>query len=62
VNAFVAGFIGNPPMNLLPGRLASDANGGASVVAGGTLRLVTPALHCDRRATARSPSAFARRR
>jgi ABC-type sugar transport system ATPase subunit len=45
VNAFVAGFIGNPPMNLLPGRLASDANGGASVaVAGGTLRLVTPAL------------------
>ncbi len=36
-SAFVAGFIGNPPMNLLPGRLVAD---GASVaVAGGTLQI-----------------------
>jgi ABC-type sugar transport system ATPase subunit len=41
-NAFVAGFIGNPPMNLLPGRLVADASGGTQVaVAGGTLALAT---------------------
>jgi multiple sugar transport system ATP-binding protein len=27
-NAFIAGFIGNPPMNLFPARLAGDAAGG----------------------------------
>src|SRR5204863_4749938 len=30
-NTFVAGFIGNPPMNLFPTRLAADANGRLSV-------------------------------
>jgi multiple sugar transport system ATP-binding protein len=34
-NAFVAGFIGNPPMNLLPGRIVA----GAIEVAGGRLPL-----------------------
>jgi ABC-type sugar transport system ATPase subunit len=39
-NAFVAGFIGNPPMNLLPGRVAPAPDGGAAVaLAAGTLRL-----------------------
>jgi multiple sugar transport system ATP-binding protein len=39
-NAFVAGFIGNPPMNLLPGRIVASTNGGGAVqVAGGTLPL-----------------------
>ena len=41
-SAFVAGFIGNPPMNLLPGRLLPDASGGAAVsVSGGTLRIAS---------------------
>jgi ABC-type sugar transport system ATPase subunit len=41
-NAFVAGFIGNPPMNLLPGRIVTGAHGGSAVaVAGGTLPLAT---------------------
>jgi ABC-type sugar transport system ATPase subunit len=39
-SAFVAGFIGNPPMNLLPGRLIREPSGRALVgVAGGTLPL-----------------------
>jgi ABC-type sugar transport system ATPase subunit len=39
-NRFVAGFIGSPPMNLLPGRVRPDASGRASVlVAGQTLAL-----------------------
>jgi ABC-type sugar transport system ATPase subunit len=39
-NRFVAGFIGSPPMNLLPGHLRPDAGGGVSVlVAGQTLAL-----------------------
>ncbi len=36
-SAFVAGFIGNPPMNILPGQVAGD--GTSVAVAGGTLRL-----------------------
>jgi sn-glycerol 3-phosphate transport system ATP-binding protein len=36
---FVAGFIGSPPMNLIPGRLAAD---GASVEADGDTRLKLP--------------------
>jgi ABC-type sugar transport system ATPase subunit len=44
VNAFVAGFIGNPPMNLLPGRLVADTGGASVAVAGGTLRLAAPAV------------------
>ncbi len=40
LNTFVAGFIGNPPMNLLPGRVASAGEGWfAATVAGGTLAI-----------------------
>ncbi len=39
-NVFVAGFIGNPPMNLFPTRLSSDAAGGCVVSVGDqTLRV-----------------------
>jgi multiple sugar transport system ATP-binding protein len=39
-NVFVAGFIGNPPMNLFATRLSSDATGGRAVSVGGqTLRV-----------------------
>jgi ABC-type sugar transport system ATPase subunit len=34
-NAFVAGFIGNPPMNLFPARLAADGHGALVVRVGG---------------------------
>jgi multiple sugar transport system ATP-binding protein len=34
-NAFVAGFIGNPPMNLLPASLSTGADGGAVVTVAG---------------------------
>jgi multiple sugar transport system ATP-binding protein len=34
VNAFVAGFIGNPPMNLFPTRLSSDGRGRACIGVG----------------------------
>jgi len=45
VNAFVASFIGNPPMNLLPGRLMHDASGQVTVtVAGGTLPIAPARL------------------
>ena len=30
-NLFVAGFIGNPPMNLFPTRLSTDARGGSAI-------------------------------
>ncbi|MCC6766865.1 MAG: ATP-binding cassette domain-containing protein [Deltaproteobacteria bacterium] len=43
-SAFVAGFIGNPPMNLLPGRLAADGAGVRVAVAGGTLRVAPEAV------------------
>ena len=43
-SAFVAGFIGNPPMNLLPGRLVADGGETRVAVAGGTLRLAPAAL------------------
>ncbi len=38
---FVAGFIGNPPMNLLPGEIVASPNGGLpfAAVSGGTLPL-----------------------
>ena len=36
-SAFVAGFIGNPPMNLLPGRVVVNGDGLRVAVAGGTL-------------------------
>jgi len=37
-DAFVAGFIGNPPMNLVPARVVADAAGGVELrLAGGTL-------------------------
>ncbi len=42
-NAFVAGFIGNPPMNLLRGRFVADASRAARVeVAGATLPVTPP--------------------
>ena len=44
-SAFVAGFIGNPPMNLLVGRLVQEASGRVGVaVAGGTLPLAPARL------------------
>jgi multiple sugar transport system ATP-binding protein len=42
VNAFVAGFIGSPSMNLLPARLEADGDGGAVSVGGA--RLAPPRL------------------
>jgi ABC-type sugar transport system ATPase subunit len=45
VNAFVAGFIGNPPMNLLPGRVVGAEHGALRVeVAAGRLTLATDGL------------------
>jgi len=41
-NLFVAGFIGSPPMNLLPGRLGADAGGGPALELAGQ-RLALPA-------------------
>lgn len=38
-NLFVAGFLGNPGMNLWRGRLRSDTNGGALMANGSSLRL-----------------------
>ena len=44
-NLFVAGFLGSPRMNLLPGRvLAADAAGGALEVAGARLPAPVPGL------------------
>ena len=44
-NVFVAGFIGSPAMNLVPGTVAAGPDGAAEVaVAGGTLRSATRAL------------------
>jgi multiple sugar transport system ATP-binding protein len=34
-NAFVAGFIGNPPMNMFPARVRTDAGGTLALVVGG---------------------------
>src|SRR5262249_39386293 len=40
VNAFVAGFIGNPPMNLLSGRVVHTPSGGfAAALSGGTVAI-----------------------
>jgi ABC-type sugar transport system ATPase subunit len=36
-SAFVAGFIGNPPMNLVPARIAAGANGSPALAVGGAL-------------------------
>jgi len=41
-NVFVAGFIGSPPMNLLPARIAAGANGGALLELAGQ-RVALPA-------------------
>jgi multiple sugar transport system ATP-binding protein len=43
-NAFVAGFIGNPPMNLFPTRLSTDASG-RTLVAVGDRTVALPAGH-----------------
>jgi len=34
-NVFVAGFVGNPPMNLFPTRVAADERGGGAITLGG---------------------------
>jgi ABC-type sugar transport system ATPase subunit len=44
-DTFVAGFLATPPMNLLKGRIESDADGLAAVV--GTSRLPIPAAYLD---------------
>jgi ABC-type sugar transport system ATPase subunit len=36
-NAFVAGFIGSPPMNLFAARVVRDASGGSAIAVGGAL-------------------------
>jgi len=41
-NAFVAGFIGNPPMNLLPATLSFDGNGAILEVSGQRLKVAQP--------------------
>jgi ABC-type sugar transport system ATPase subunit len=41
-NAFVAGFIGTPPMNLLPARAAVDGDAVVITIAGQTLRIAAP--------------------
>ena len=47
-NAFVAGFIGNPPMNLLRGRLERAPDGGAAIaLAAGTVRLPSERVPAD---------------
>ncbi|MCC6850142.1 MAG: ABC transporter ATP-binding protein [Deltaproteobacteria bacterium] len=43
-SAFVAGFIGNPPMNLLPGRVVANGDGARVAVACGTLRVAAEAV------------------
>ncbi len=42
-NAFVAGFIGNPPMNLFPTRLRGDDRGGAALTLGAQTIAIPPA-------------------
>ncbi|MBX3027755.1 sn-glycerol-3-phosphate ABC transporter ATP-binding protein UgpC [bacterium] len=43
-NAFVAGFIGSPPMNLLPASAAADGDVVLLSIAGQSLRLANPSL------------------
>jgi len=47
-NAFVAGFIGNPPMNLFPARVEVDGGGVVLRVGGGTVRIAAPDVPPDR--------------
>jgi multiple sugar transport system ATP-binding protein len=42
VSTYVAGFIGSPTMNLVPGRLEGDATGGLAVALSDTIRLSLP--------------------
>jgi multiple sugar transport system ATP-binding protein len=50
-NAFVAGFIGSPPMNLVPASLVVDGRGGAALdVAGSVLPLSASLAEAARRA------------
>jgi len=42
-SAFVAGFIGNPPMNLLPARIVAGARGGIAVAVAGAALPIEPA-------------------
>ena len=46
VNRFVAGFIGSPPMNMIPGRL--EPEGGGLVFTNGDIRLAVPPETGDR--------------
>ncbi|MDO8250314.1 MAG: ATP-binding cassette domain-containing protein, partial [Rhodoferax sp.] len=43
VNTYVAGFIGSPNMNFIPGRIEKSGDEGKFVFAGGSLDLVCPA-------------------
>ncbi|MEO8118476.1 MAG: ABC transporter ATP-binding protein [Rhodoferax sp.] len=43
VNTYVAGFIGSPNMNFIPGRMGTAGDEGKFVFAGGSLDLVAPA-------------------
>jgi multiple sugar transport system ATP-binding protein len=48
-NSFVAGFIGNPPMNIVRGKLGTDDNGLYVLVPGGRLPLPPPFASAARR-------------
>ena len=49
INTFVAGFIGNPPMNLFPARLTATLDGGLRLLLGDqTLPLTLPTPTVDR--------------
>jgi ABC-type sugar transport system ATPase subunit len=49
-NRFVAGFIGSPPMNLLPGRVHADADGRALVLVAGQAMALPETLAAAARA------------
>src|SRR5262249_57122179 len=51
-NAFVAGFIGNPPMNLFPARVSVASGRPALLVAGTTVPVAPPGIPAARLAAA----------
>jgi ABC-type sugar transport system ATPase subunit len=53
-SAFVAGFLGNPPMSLFPTRATRDAAGRATITIG-EQRVPVPDRHAARRVLAESP-------
>src|SRR5262249_40176524 len=56
-NLFVAGFVGTPPMNLLPAEIESSANGSRVRIAGQTLPVPGGALAAGEQAGARTLTA-----